>query len=178
MSQFLEWLSRLFNSWKFWVVVAPWEIGVRVRLGKKAISLGPGPHIRIPFLDEITLVNTRLRIATAPSVTVRAANNNGKTRVITAVVGYSVRDPLAAVLRYTTPETAVLLQFGNLCLGGRDADACLLALTASLSESGIVPEFVRYVEDVDVRTYRLLQGIGSLWGGEAPQPTPGTHARY
>lgn len=50
MQQFIAWLSGVLNSWKFWIVIAPWEVGVRIRLGRKAVALGPGLHLRIPWV--------------------------------------------------------------------------------------------------------------------------------
>lgn len=122
MNQLIEWLSRGFSSWKFWVVVAPWEVGIRVRLGRISRSLRPGPHLRIPFLDDITLVNTRLRIGTAPSVTL-AGKVDGKVRVVTPVVGYRIHDPNAAIQRYS-----------HLCKAGRSKRQ---AKSCSLRKRGI-----------------------------------------
>ena len=60
----MSWLSSVFGffkSFQLWVTVAPWEMGLRVRLGKTATVLCPGPHWRIPFLDRMFVQQVRLR---------------------------------------------------------------------------------------------------------------------
>lgn len=170
MNQFLEWLSRIFGSWKPWVVVPPWDIGVRVRLGKTAGALRPGPHFRIPFLDEIVLVNTRLRIESTPMVTLPGRGPN-TARCVSAVVGFRIEDPLKAMLRYNQPGAALLAVVqAALCKNGNE-DACLSAVRAISEGAGIVTEFVYFSENVEVRTYRLIQGGGGLWSGANAPPT-------
>jgi len=173
MNELLQALSRFFSSWKFWIVIAPWEIGVRVRLGRIARSLTPGPHLRIPLLDEITLVNTRLRISTAPAVTIPSAN--GKVRMITPSVGYRIWDPERAMLRYSHPGIAVLSLAQAEITGGATADAAHKALSELFAASGIAIEFVRYVEDVEVRAYRLLNGT---WVLHQEEHQAGKQERY
>jgi hypothetical protein len=169
---FLEWLSRLVSSWKFWIVVPPWDIGVRVRLGKIARPLLPGLHFRIPFVDDVILVNTRLRVATTPAVTI---NNGtiGKARIITAVVGYSVTSPILAMNRYASPESAILSITAAAIPICKDADECLIDIKAKIAGTGVAVDFVRYIEDVDgVRTLRLINGTSSIWAGPTVN-TPG-----
>lgn len=168
MNQLLEWLSHLFQSWKFWIVVAPWESGVRIRLGRVARNLAPGPHWRIPFLDQITLINTRLRIASTPPVTMPAGP--GKVRMTSATVGYRIADPNAAMLRYSHPETAVLSLTQAEIASGVKAELAFERMRTALGGHGIAVEFVRYVEDVEVRAYRLLNNHWGLSQGDAAEP--------
>lgn len=39
----------------------PWEAALRVRLGRRVVMLGPGFHLRIPFLDRTFVRSVRLR---------------------------------------------------------------------------------------------------------------------
>lgn len=61
----MEWLTTLFRAFakpfQWWVVVGPWEQGLRIRLGKTAANLAPGIHFRIPFLDRVHVQSVRLR---------------------------------------------------------------------------------------------------------------------
>lgn len=175
MNQLFEALSHFFSSWKFWVIVAPWEVAVRIRLGRVAASLAPGPHWRIPFLDEITIINTRLRVSSAPPVTV--AGTNGRVRVVTATVGYRIADPNRAMLRYTHPDLAILSLVQAEMASGFTAEVALANLCASLGEGGIAVEFVRYVEDVEVRALRLLNYAWSITH-QPDMPAPGGIQRY
>jgi hypothetical protein len=173
MNQLLEWLSRIFSSWKFWVVVPPWDIAVRVRLGRRAVALRPGPHFRIPWFDEISMVNTRLRIETTPSVTI-GNGQPGKARVVTAAIGFRIEDPILAMMAYTVPGTAIVAYAQALMSANRDAAECLAALRSEFGPSGITLSFLNFVENVEVRTFRLLMHAGSNGPWSGPSIPPGT----
>ncbi len=179
MEQFLAWLSRLLDSWKFWVVIAPWEIGVRIRLGRKAVALMPGPHWRVPAIDVITLVNTRLRIDGTPPITVGVSGIN-RTRFISATIGYRVSDPLLAMLKFGHLSAVVTSKAQGEIATTRDEQKALEALRTYFdANSGISIDFVKFVEDVEVRTYRLLSGTS--WpasGHENTRPNGAPNGRY
>lgn len=178
MQEILAWLSRLFDSWKFWIVIAPWEIGVRVRLGKLATAMMPGFHFRIPFIDAITLVNTRLRIDGTPPITVGAIGSN-RTRYISATVGYRVADPLKAMLKFGLPYSAIISRAQGDIASTLDEQKTLDSLRSYFNgDSGIVIDFVRFVESVEVRTYRLINGSAWIATGHETVPTNVAGARY
>lgn len=180
MNTLLEHLSRVLSGWKFWVVVAPWDVGVRVRLGRKAIALAPGLHLRIPGVDEITLVNTRLRIVGTPTQTIPSSTPN-KTRTVSASVGFRIVDPLRALMTYTEPMAAVaaFVQASIAEEGALRQKECLLALRKEFSPSGVEVLFVYANENVEVRTYRLISGGGgSMWSGPSPAPLGQPHQAY
>jgi hypothetical protein len=174
MQEFLAWLSRILDSWKFWVVIAPWELGVRIRMGKNATSLRPGPHFRIPFIDAITLVNTRLRIDGTPPVTVSGSAANA-TRYISATVGFRISDPLKAMLKFGAPGPVVVSKTQGEIAVTRDESKVTQALKAYFdADSGISIEFVKFVEDVEVRTYRLINGNSWIASGHESLGNNGT----
>lgn len=178
MQEFLAWLSRILDSWKFWIVIAPWEIGVRVRLGKSAAQLTPGTHLRIPFIDVITLVNTRLRIDGTPPITVSGVGDS-RTRYISATVGYRVSDPLKAMMQFGLPYAAVVSKTQADIAMYRDEQQALLSLQKFFNaDSGISIDFVRFVEDVEVRTYRLINGSSWFAGGHENIGPNGVGGRY
>jgi regulator of protease activity HflC (stomatin/prohibitin superfamily) len=151
----LEALGKFFSSWKPWVVVAPWERGVRVRLGKTASQLEPGIHVRIPVLDRVLLVNTRLRVTTSAPVTTRGEGN--RVRVTQAIIGFSITNPLRALERYNRPESALAGLVQAEMSRGTHAEQCQDAVSEQTRESGVAIEFIRYTDNVEVRAYRLLQ---------------------
>ncbi len=168
MNEFLAWLSRILDSWKFWIVIAPWEVGVRVRLGKNAVALRSGLHFRIPFVDAITLVNTRLRIDQSPPVAIAARGSF--TRYISATVGYRISDPLKAMLKFGLPAAVVISKAQGEIALHHDEGRTLESLSAYFGpDCGIVMEFVKFVEDVEVKTYRLING--SSWGMSGHEQT-------
>ncbi len=179
MQEFLAWLSRILDSWKFWIVIAPWEIGVRIRLGKNAVSLKPGLHWRIPFLDAITLVNTRLRLDATPPVTIPSDKKN-HTRYISGMVGYFVSDPLKAMLHFGRPDSAIVCKAQSEIAKMGDEAAVLNELRTYFGpESGITIDFVKFVENVEVRTYRLINGGSWVQAGHESVGANGlANARY
>ena len=159
MELFINWLTRLFSSWKPWVIVAPWEMGVRVRLGKIAQGLPPGPHFRIPLLDRVVLVNTRMRIGQCPPVCL--STPDGRSRVVKASVGYTIIDPLKAMVTYTDPEAYVTAFAQAEAARLITPEVALAMMQAELELGGIRVDFVRYVDDVTARVFRLM--MGSDW---------------
>lgn len=157
MTAFIQWITKIFGAWKPWLIVKPWEIGIRVRLGKRATALQPGPHLRLPLLDHVQTVNTRLRIVTTPTVTL----SNGKpgyARVRSLVLGFRIADPLKAMMAYTDPEGVAMAKAQAALSISETVEDCQRELEKL---DGILMEFVRFTDDVEVRTYRLLQ---QQWG--------------
>ena len=138
------------------MVISPWDVGVRVRLGKNAVALSPGLHFRVPLIDSIATVNTRLRITTTPPATIQG-DSDGKSKVVSATIGYKVNDPLLAMLRFEHPSVAVQAYAQTIIAKSLDADICLNELRSSFRGTGVEIEFVRFVVNVEVFTVKLLQ---------------------
>jgi hypothetical protein len=162
VNQLLEAIGRVLASWKPWVVVAPWEIGVRVRLGRVAASLLPGPHLRIPVLDRVVLVNTRLRIGQTPTLTLECEDQR-HVRVLSAIVGYAILDPVLAILAYNYPGQSINGLAMAAMARNLDAAGCLEEMRREVGPHGIEVRFVEFVERVEVRALRLLN---SQWSTE------------
>lgn len=160
MAEFIAWLSRVFSGWKLWIVVPPWEIAVRVRLGKTATALQPGPHLRLPLLDHITNVNTRLRVTTCPPITV-ATETRGFIRQRKALAGYIIADPLLAMQRFNSPMSAVDSLLQSASLNATTEEEAAERLRRDVAPHGISVEFVRFVDNAEMRALRVVQGD---WG--------------
>lgn len=168
MNALFEWISRFFGSWKFWIIISPWDIGIRIRFGKLAHTMRPGPHFRIPFFDEITIVNTRARITTTPTVTVAGGKAN-TARIVSATIGFEISDPAKALMAYTYPEMILGGVAQASLINGRNEMQCLDDLVVAVAHNGIRVLFVYYAQNVEVRTYRIINdGGGGYFGGSAP----------
>lgn len=75
---------------KWWVVVLPWEQGIRVRLGKRSKILSAGVYFRIPYIDACFVHSTRLHFINLPPQTISTAD--GKAVTVTVIVGYVLED--------------------------------------------------------------------------------------
>jgi len=172
MSYVLDWFTRIGTSFKFWIVVPPWDVAIRVRLGKKAKSLNPGIHFIIPLIDELLLVNTRLRIATAPPTSI---SNGFKMKLVRATVGFRITDPLKAINKFAQPDTAVMAHVQ--ALSQHSEGECMDRLCDIFKDTGICIDFVKYVEDVEMIAFRIFQ---NQWEQvvDRQQPHCDTTVRY
>jgi SPFH domain/Band 7 family protein len=165
ISQLVDALRSLFGASLPWIVVPPWCVGVRVRLGKRATRLEPGFHFRIPLLDQIQLVNTRRRFASSNPVTV-AGERPGHVRVRSAVCGFTVTDPLLAVLAFDHPEQALSAMLLSIASSCGDSAVAAGTLNAKLEGCGIRIDSIEYGEDVEVRALRIMNGNFYVWQSE------------
>ena len=177
MGSFVEWLSRIFQGVKAWIIVQPWEKCVRVRLGKHTVLFGPGIHMRVPWIDEVFIVNTRLRISSVPAQTVTTAD--GKTVTVSGLVGFRISEPLVAMLTLQQPDTScsalALTAISEAIAGNRlellSPDAVEKFALSVLEKKvfGVAFDFVRVVDFAVVRTYRILN---EQWRPQTGSDTP------
>ncbi len=104
------WLEQLLQvaarPFRWWTVIAPWEQGVRVRLGKRADELPPGVHLRIPWFDRIYVQSTRLRIVSTNNQTI--STKDGKVLTIHLAVRFSVVSMLRVYQSVSDPGLTLL----------------------------------------------------------------------
>ena len=106
----MQWLSQILSSlaqpFKWWIVVAPWEGALRIRLGKVAGELGPGIHFRIPFLDRIYVQSLRLRSISDTGQTMTTKDR----KVVTISVGveYGIANLLRVYEALANPESVLI----------------------------------------------------------------------
>lgn len=175
MNQLAEWIARIVGAWKFWVIVAPWEVGIRVRLGRKAIAQAPGPHWRVPFLDAVTIVNTRLRVTTTPPTTLQDPDDDSRAITRKAVVAYRISGPLRALQNYDQPEIAVCGYAQAQLAAGVDGEKMERAMVVEFKDTGIEVEYVRLVENVRSPVFRLLQDSWTISSGHREQGKSGVY---
>ena len=102
----MTWVSQLLQALSrplvWWVVVATWEQGVRVRFGKSPRLLPAGLHFRIPFLDRVAVVCVRQRVVVTACRTV--TTKDGHALTLAFALRYAVRDALTLVESVAQPE--------------------------------------------------------------------------
>lgn len=161
-------VSFVKNFWPLFVVL-PWESAVRARAGKHVALLGPGVHFRVPFFDQLALVNTRVRYVHSDPQTLTTLD--GATLTVSFTVGFRIVDPLIATMRLHKPERAVTAMVCGFVadvvtrakredLAPSQVSAHVLA-ALSASATGYAFEMVQVCEFGYMRTYRLMQQYGS-----------------
>lgn len=171
MSTFFQWLIDIFRDIKFWFVVEPWEKAVRVRLGKDTCVLGPGMHWKLPVVDEIYVINTRLRLVPSSNQTV--STKDGRVVTVALQLGFSIADPLLALSTYLHPEFSLAVLLHNHAaeyitsrnseeVNPTDLEAFVLAGVSDTENNGMLVEFVKvttFVVSTPARTFRLLNDL-------------------
>lgn len=167
IGSFLDRIAALLREIKLWQTVPPWELGVRVRFGKRVSVLQPGIHWKIPLLDKINCINVRLRVASVPTITVSTLD--GRAVTVSGNVGFCISDPLLAAMRFSMPEDVCaayaqgalseVVSKGNWSdLNQEDVSRDVMKqLQAKFDGNGMRIDFFNATEFVCVRTLRLLQ---------------------
>ena len=106
MNQVKDFLEYIFNAIKIWVILQPWEEGVRVRIGKYKKKLKGGIYFRIPYFDSIYIQEVRVRICSMPIQTV--STKDGKTITLNGAIKYYIYDVEKLYESLFQPETTIL----------------------------------------------------------------------
>lgn len=158
-------LSYIADLFKFWVIIQPWEAGIRVRFGKKIRVLKGGIYLKFPYIDSVYAQPIRLRVIQNPMQTLTTLD--GHTITVMVTVGYHITDILKLYKTLHNPDSTL----SNLTLGGvsdyicskNRADIIQADMEQDLFEQyksidyGVIFEYVKVVGFASVRTYRLIQ---------------------
>lgn len=165
MNQLFDWLISIINEFKFWIIVQPWERAVRTRRGLDPVVIEEGMHFRAPLLDQVQILNNRLRTYSFPSHTIETKDRKAVT--CAGVVGFRIADPLEAHMTMMEPETVVsalalrcVADFINSRIYDEIAVAEMnehIATELAAETRGLTIEFVAITEFGAFRTIRLLQ---------------------
>jgi hypothetical protein len=90
MNQVQQFFEYIFNAVKVFVIIQPWQTGLRVRNGRKIKKLNKGIYFRIPYFDSVFIQETRLRVGEVPIQTL--TSKDLQTLTISSSFGYSVED--------------------------------------------------------------------------------------
>ena len=164
------WITSLLRSFtkplQWWIVIAIWEQGLRVRLGKTAIVLHPGVHLRIPYLDRVYVQSTRHRTLVQTHTTVTTLDK--RTLTFGLAVSFSIKNIENLFNSLSTPEATILAKVGggaaNFISAHNRIDISLHSISKAACNSldleakkwGINKVEVLIVSFSEARTYRLL----------------------
>jgi hypothetical protein len=158
----LDYLTRIFQ---WWVIIMPWEMAIRVRLGKKIKILSAGTYFRIPFVDTIFLQSTRLRVVQMAPQTI--ATRDGKTLTIVVCAGYSISNIETLYQRMFQAESTISnIIMGEIAkhvssndLGESTPEKLEQKVMTALNadDYGVKYEYVKVIGYAIVKTFRLIQ---------------------
>lgn len=165
----MTWLTQLFaglaKPFKWWVIVAPWERGVRVRLGKTALLLEPGPHWRIPGVDRVYVQSVRLRTISETNQTLMTSDRQVVN--LSYALLFAVADILKLYDSVANPELTLSMaaqaEIAKVVADTKSVDltAALIAdrvngRLGELESWGLSQPECRIVGFAFVKTYRLI----------------------
>lgn len=165
----MEWAKQLFEAiqkiFVWWVIVNPWELGVRSRAGKPAELLRAGCHFRIPFFDTVLIQPVRERVTNLAPQVCSTLDNEVMTVCINisykisdiAKVYNTIHNPEGTICSIAMGEASKVISELNLheCHQRKVEEAIQNAL--SVLDIGIEIRGIRIVTFAKVRTYRLIQ---------------------
>jgi regulator of protease activity HflC (stomatin/prohibitin superfamily) len=160
--QLLEAIQKLFI---WWVIINPWEMGVRSRAGRTAQLLNPGCHFRIPYFDTVLVQPVRERVTNLSPQVCTTLDKEVMTLAIN--ISYQINDISKVYNTIHNPEGTICSiamgeaskVIGSLILSDCHQRAVESAILESLDELdiGIKIKGIRIVTFAKVRTYRIIQ---------------------
>jgi regulator of protease activity HflC (stomatin/prohibitin superfamily) len=165
MNQVKDFFEYIFNAIKIWIIVQPWQTGIRVRSGKNIKKLAGGIYFRLPYFDSVFIQENRLRVVSMPIQTL--TSKDIKTITINGAVGYTIIDieklyqtlyhPETTIANITMSEVADFIFRNN--LESINPNTIEKAVISKLNKEyfGLKFEYFRITNFAVVRTFRLIQ---------------------
>lgn len=165
MNQVKDFFEYIFNAVKIWVIVQPWQTGLRVRNGKNIKKLSGGIYFRLPYFDSIYIQENRLRVASMPVQTL--TSKDIKTITLNGAVGYVISDieklyqtlfhPETTIANITMSEVADFIFKNDLKNINPNTIEQAVINKLNSDDYGLKFEYFRITNFAVVRTFRLIQ---------------------
>lgn len=165
MNSIKDLLDYILNVFKIWVIIQPWEQGLRVRRGRNIKLVKGGMYFKIPYLDSYYIQSIRLRVISLPMQTV--TTNDNQTITLTGSIGYQIHDIEKLYTTLYHPELTianmVMNELADYVYNNKLADikpdkveGNILAKVKDL-DYGISIEYFKLTNFAVVKTFRLIQ---------------------
>lgn len=157
----IDYVSSIF---KWWVIILPWQEGIRVRFGKRETHLKKGIYLKLPIVDEVFVQNVRLRYDQIPIITIATKDNHVLT--INGAITYQILDILKLYHSISNPAATlagIAMSKISEYVTGHNLDEC----TPSALEQYVSIPYGAYGLDAKIKitgfapmkTYRLIQDM-------------------
>lgn len=167
-----EIMHQLGQLFTWLVIIAPWEQGIRVRLGKHARLLEPGWYLRVPFIDRIYRQSVRERFGIARAIT--TSTKDGHTLTVSGSFSYRIVDLMRLYQTLHDADDTLEAKFlGELSsfIVTRDLADCSPEALAGIMQSVDASQYgievtAAFINNFcRVRTYRMITGDFQQWRG-------------
>jgi hypothetical protein len=166
---------QLAQCFSWFVVIAPWEQAIRVRLGKTVTLLGAGWAVRIPFIDRVYRQSIRRRLALIRPQTLTTADRHVIT--LAGAVGFEVADLLRLYDTLEAPNDTIENEVAALVakfIGARTLHECTsqaleeyVMVHLNLSRYGLAGQEFYTTSFATCKTYRFINGEFSTWSRDS-----------
>lgn len=92
MNMLQQFLSMFGHLLKWYFVVEPWDMAIRVRFGKGLVLFGPGLHFKVPYADVLYCQNVRRRVMGLGNQT--TTTRDGAVITVNGSLGFRIADVL------------------------------------------------------------------------------------
>lgn len=175
MNEIINAIRQFFDYFRLWVIVAPWEQTLRVRLGKYVVLLPPGIHWRFSIIDAVYCQSVRLRISSMGRSTVMS--KDGHPISYAGCLGYSILDikKLYSSLHHAedTLRNLVRAEIASFIATHNSGDCKQVDIEFAVNKTvrfecyGLSEVRMYITEFMNVRTYRLVGDWGNGTEGAA-----------
>lgn len=161
LQKFIDQIKMLLT---WWVIVSPWEKGIRVRFGNRIKMINPGVHFRIPMFDKIYVQTVRSRNISCSIQTV--TTKDGIVLSLSLIIQYSVSDVFKLYNTLYHPELTIqnmLMGAAASYISSNDIKTCSVeniqkCMSAiDLTENGIKLGKISIGTYAIVKTFRIIQ---------------------
>jgi regulator of protease activity HflC (stomatin/prohibitin superfamily) len=162
LKDIIDYFSKLFT---WWVVVMPWQQGIRVTLGKKQTVLQGGTYLKIPIIHTVFVQEKRLRVISLPIQTV--STSNGAAITVSCSVGYSIIDigklyntlyqPDTTIANIVASKVAEHVSTNDLSSVSPKTIEAAMIEAVNGTDWGLKYEYIRVINFASVKTFRLIQ---------------------
>lgn len=166
----IDYLAKLFT---WWVVVMPWEQGIRVTLGKKTTLMKEGIYLKLPLIHTVYVQEKRLRVINLPIQTV--CTRDGHALTISCSVGYAIVDIVKLFNTLYQPDMTiqniVASKIAEQICGKTMIECNPKSIEDGINNAlqgndyGLKYETVRIINFAAVKTFRLIQDQNYMYEG-------------
>jgi len=170
MNQVKELLEYLFNAFKIWIIIQPWEQGIRVRAGVQTKKLFAGIYFRIPYIDSTWVQECRIRSVSISMQTL--TTKDLKTITLNSALVYQIEDieklyktlfhPEATIVNMAMSEVSDFVFKNDLINVNPKNIENFVMSKLQAKDYGLKFEQLRITNFAVVKTFRLIQD-GQSW---------------
>jgi hypothetical protein len=167
----ITFLRQLGQCLTWFVIVAPWEQAIRVRLGKRVALLTAGFYLRIPFVDRVFKQSVRRRLTNIRPQTL--TTRDGRVITCAAALGYSIGDMRKLYDTLESAQDTIESEAATLIarfVGEHDYAECrmgelekFVSGALDLAQYGLEGQEFYLTSFATARTYRLITGDLPSW---------------